>query len=189
MMDVLAEVVRVPERNGPDDASGAEDGDGSAAVADPDADFYDAHPNRFLHGARLSVFACLLCLVKSQENAYAVAREGVVVDALIGVSRRRGSPSHARAMAVLAHLTRQAKNCHHLVFKHASLVPALHGRDGIVRPGGGAVRILRSAEPERRQELQGADRAHAGGHTEPDGPAEEGAGRRGGRTAERGQQR
>ena len=130
MMDVLAEVVRVPERNGPDDASGAEDGDGSAAVADPDADFYDAHPNRFLHGARLSVFACLLCLVKSQENAYAVAREGVVVDALIGVSRRRGSPSHARAMAVLAHLTRQAKNCHHLVFKHASLVPALTDATG-----------------------------------------------------------
>lgn len=32
-------------------------------------DMYDADPNRFLHGARLSVFACLLCLVKSQENA------------------------------------------------------------------------------------------------------------------------
>ena len=32
-------------------------------------DRYDADPNRFLHGARLSVFACLLCLVKSQECA------------------------------------------------------------------------------------------------------------------------
>jgi hypothetical protein len=32
-------------------------------------DMYDADPNRFLHGARLSVFACLLCLVKSQENS------------------------------------------------------------------------------------------------------------------------
>ncbi len=32
-------------------------------------DMYDADPNRFLHGARLSIFACLLCLVKSQENA------------------------------------------------------------------------------------------------------------------------
>ena len=30
---------------------------------------YDNDPNKFLHGARLSVFACLLCLVKSQENA------------------------------------------------------------------------------------------------------------------------
>jgi hypothetical protein len=30
---------------------------------------YDADPNRFLHGARLSVFACLLCLVKHKENA------------------------------------------------------------------------------------------------------------------------
>ena len=30
---------------------------------------YDADPNKFLHGARLSVFACLLCLVKSRENA------------------------------------------------------------------------------------------------------------------------
>ena len=32
-------------------------------------DFYDADPNRFLHGARLSIFACLLCCVKSKENA------------------------------------------------------------------------------------------------------------------------
>jgi hypothetical protein len=30
---------------------------------------YDADPNRFLHGARLSTFACLLCLVKNKENA------------------------------------------------------------------------------------------------------------------------
>jgi hypothetical protein len=35
----------------------------------PSEDLYDADPNRFLHGARLSVFACLLCLVKSQELA------------------------------------------------------------------------------------------------------------------------
>ena len=30
---------------------------------------YDADPNRFLHGARLSIFAALLCLVKNKENA------------------------------------------------------------------------------------------------------------------------
>ena len=36
---------------------------------DNNEDMYDADPNRYLHGARLSVFACLLCLVKSQENA------------------------------------------------------------------------------------------------------------------------
>jgi hypothetical protein len=30
---------------------------------------YDADPNRFLHGARLSVFAALLCLVKNKDNA------------------------------------------------------------------------------------------------------------------------
>lgn len=45
----------------------------SAATAEDDNEFhvdmYDADPNRFLHGARLSVFACLLCLVKSKENA------------------------------------------------------------------------------------------------------------------------
>ena len=35
----------------------------------PDVDFYDADPNRFLHGARLSASTCLLCLVKGQENA------------------------------------------------------------------------------------------------------------------------
>lgn len=33
---------------------------------------YDADSNRFLHGARLSVFACLLCLVKHKENAVSV---------------------------------------------------------------------------------------------------------------------
>jgi hypothetical protein len=45
----------------------------SAAAAEDDneshVDMYDADPNRFLHGAKLSVFACLLCLVKSKENA------------------------------------------------------------------------------------------------------------------------
>lgn len=38
-------------------------------IEHPSEDMYDADPNRFLHGARLSVFACLLCLVKSQELA------------------------------------------------------------------------------------------------------------------------
>ena len=45
----------------------------SAATAEGDnesyVDMYDAEPNRFLHGARLSVFACLLCIVKSKEIA------------------------------------------------------------------------------------------------------------------------
>ena len=59
-----------------------------------------------------------------------MAREPVLVEALIGVSRRHGSPSHARAMAVLAHLTRQSKNCHHLVFKHTSLLPTLQSATG-----------------------------------------------------------
>lgn len=38
-------------------------------IESPSEDMYDADPNRFLHGARLSAFACLLCLVKSQELA------------------------------------------------------------------------------------------------------------------------
>lgn len=33
-------------------------------------------------------------------------------------------------MAVLAHLTRQSKNCHHLVFKHPSLLPTLQYATG-----------------------------------------------------------
>lgn len=42
---------------------------GGGNKKDNNEDMYDADPNRYLHGARLSVFACLLCLVKSQENA------------------------------------------------------------------------------------------------------------------------
>lgn len=126
-----------------------------------DLDMYDADPNRFLHGARLSAFACLLCLVKSQENAvsyallwfqltiriipcliwshlpyfsiyqqFLVARDVVVVESLIGVSERHMSPSHARAMAILAHLTRHPKNCHHLIFKYKSLLPMLQSATG-----------------------------------------------------------
>lgn len=94
----------------------------SKAEAD---DMYDADPNRFLHGARLSIFACLLCLVKSQENAFLVARDEKMINTLIGVSKRHSSPSHARAMAILAHLTRHPKNCHLLVFKYVSLLPML----------------------------------------------------------------
>lgn len=38
-------------------------------IGKSEKDMYDADPNHFLHGARLSVFACLLCLVKTKENA------------------------------------------------------------------------------------------------------------------------
>ncbi|KAL9188694.1 hypothetical protein ACHAXT_007072 [Thalassiosira profunda] len=98
----------------------------SEATEDP----YDADPNRFLHGARLSAFACLLCLVKSKENAYLLARRATVVETLAEVSQRHGSPSHARAMAVLAHLTRHPKNGHHLVYKCPFLLPALQSATG-----------------------------------------------------------
>jgi len=126
-------------------------------------DRYDADPNRFLHGARLSVFACLLCLVKSQECAvsyirlnmfvyihfayymltcvffcsqnviqtqFMVARDQIIVDSLSGVAERHLSPSHARAMAILAHLTRHPKNSHHLVFKYKTLLPTLQAACG-----------------------------------------------------------
>jgi hypothetical protein len=36
---------------------------------DEKSENYDADPNQFLHGARLNIFGCLLCLVKSKENA------------------------------------------------------------------------------------------------------------------------
>ena len=52
-------------------------------------DMYDADPNRFLHGARLSVFACLMCLVKSQENAVSSFASHCLVQHLI-----RNASSH-----------------------------------------------------------------------------------------------
>lgn len=109
-------------------------GDGSKKESDammknkkPNEDIYDADPNRFLHGARLSVFACLLCLVKTQENAFLMAREEIIVKALIGVSKHHSSTSHSRSMAILAHLTRHPKNSHQLVFRYTSLLPMLQG--------------------------------------------------------------
>lgn len=99
-------------------------------IEPPSEDIYDADPNRFLHGARLSVFACLLCLVKSKENAFIIARDAMMIETLIGVSNRHPSPSHSRAIAVLAHLTRHPQNSHQLVFKYGSLLPALQAATG-----------------------------------------------------------
>lgn len=56
---------------------------------------------------------------------FLVARDENLINTLIGVSKRHASPSHSRAMAILAHLTRHPKNCHLLVFKYVSLLPAL----------------------------------------------------------------
>ena len=86
---------------------------------------YDLDPNKFLHGARLAAFACLLCLVKSKETVAFIAKEEAIIESLIGVSRKFSSPSHARALAILAHLTRHPQNCHLLVFKYVSLLPLL----------------------------------------------------------------
>ena len=60
-----------------------------------------------------------------KNTQYIVAREPVIIEALIGVSKRHCSPSHSRAMAILAHLTRHPKNCHQLVFNYATLLPTL----------------------------------------------------------------
>jgi len=91
---------------------------------------YDADPNRFLHGARLSTFACFLCLVKHKDNAFNLARCDFLIQALVEVSNKHTSPSHARAISLLAHLTRHPKNCHHLVFKYKTLLPALRNATG-----------------------------------------------------------
>jgi hypothetical protein len=56
---------------------------------------------------------------------FIIAREEFTVQSLIGVANRHSSPSHSRAMAILAHLTRHPKNCHQLVFKYSSLLPML----------------------------------------------------------------
>jgi len=94
-------------------------------TSDPVEIDYDLDPNKFLHGARLAAFACLLCLVKSKETVAFIANEDAIVESLIGVSRKFSSPSHARALAILAHLTRHPQNCHLLVFKYLSLLPLL----------------------------------------------------------------
>lgn len=60
-----------------------------------------------------------------QKKQFLVARDTNMINTLIGVSKRHSSPSHSRAMAILAHLTRHPKNCHHLVFKYAPLLPML----------------------------------------------------------------
>ena len=117
---------------------------------------YDADSNRFLHGGRLSVFGCLLCLVKHKENAVSVcmywlrcamlftqdnllllcgfihqitqvdiARSDPVIHALIIVSKMHNSPSHPRAIAILAHLTQSPENNNHLVFKYTELLLTL----------------------------------------------------------------
>ena len=49
----------------------------------------------------------------------------MLVKALIGVSRKHNSPSHTRALTILAHLTRHPQNCHHLVFHYLDLLPML----------------------------------------------------------------
>lgn len=50
-----------------------------------------------------------------------------MIETLLEVSKRHLSPSHSRAIAVLAHLTRHPKNCHQLVFKYTTLLPVLQG--------------------------------------------------------------
>lgn len=86
---------------------------------------YDLDPNQFLHGARLMIFASLLCLVKSKETVTFIARQDVIVETLLKVSLQFSSPSHVRALAILAHLTRHPQNCHPLVFENVSFIPLL----------------------------------------------------------------
>jgi len=57
-------------------------------IEPPSEDLYDADPNRFLHGARLSVFACLLCLVKSQELAVSL------FNIIFGSTKNQSAHSH-----------------------------------------------------------------------------------------------
>lgn len=59
-----------------------------------------------------------------------IARSECLVNALIGVSKKHASPSHPRAIAILAHLTRHPKNCHQLVFKYLTLLPMLQNATG-----------------------------------------------------------
>jgi hypothetical protein len=59
-----------------------------------------------------------------------IARAESLIRALIGVSKKYKSPSHPRAIAVLAHLTRHPKNCHHLVFNFLEVLPMLQNATG-----------------------------------------------------------
>lgn len=64
------------------------------------------------------------------KKQYIIARIAVLIETLLEVSRRHLSPSHSRAIAVLAHLTRHPKNCHQLVFKYVALLPVLQDATG-----------------------------------------------------------
>lgn len=83
---------------------------------------YDLDPNKFLHGARLMAFASLLCLVKNEETVIVIAKERALIEELFEVSLQFSSPSHVRALSILAHMTRHKQNCHLLVRKHESFL-------------------------------------------------------------------
>ncbi|KAK1741803.1 hypothetical protein QTG54_007376 [Skeletonema marinoi] len=50
--------------------------------------------------------------IKSKETVNFIAREDTIIDALLKVSLQFYSPSHVRALTILAHLTRYPQNCH-----------------------------------------------------------------------------
>lgn len=54
-----------------------------------------------------------------------IARKENLIQVLINVSKKHTSPSHPRAMAILAHLTRSPRNSHYLVFHYLQLLPML----------------------------------------------------------------
>ena len=58
-------------------------------------------------------------------SKFDVARAEALVKALIDVSKKHNSPSHTRALTILAHLTRHPQNGHHLIFNYLELLPML----------------------------------------------------------------
>jgi hypothetical protein len=58
-------------------------------------------------------------------HQFDIARAEALVEALIDVAKKQSSPSHTRALTILAHLTRHPQNGHHLIFQYLELLPML----------------------------------------------------------------
>mmetsp|Transcript_17715 Transcript_17715/g.32022 ORF Transcript_17715/g.32022 Transcript_17715/m.32022 type:complete len:689 (-) Transcript_17715:75-2141(-) len=86
---------------------------------------YDNDSNSFLHGARLNVFATVLHVAKEKDNQFHLARHEGFVSCLIDIANIHASPSHERAITILAHLTRHESNSKYIVTQCKQFTPTM----------------------------------------------------------------
>jgi len=104
---------------------GAEEKEDVIAPLSPKNHSFDDDPNKCLNGARQNTFALLMHLIKEKENAFLFARHEELIFTLVMVSKLQDSPSHAHAVAIMAHLTRHEENAKWIVMRLRNVVPAL----------------------------------------------------------------